>query len=821
MNLWYELNYTLRVIRNKLGFNSLCVLVIAMGYLVTLPSYSFVSNFVYKSPDFPAGERLVVLEQIDLRSNRQMGSVSFDAYQLNAITEGANSFEGIGAIRDEVANISDGEFTERYFGMRITSDAFAFAGTNPVLGRTLQAQDELPGAEPVVLLSYQVWQNYYAGDADIVGKTSRINSSPHTIIGVMPEGFRYPMSHELWLPMTASAVPEPGAGDSIALIGLLKPGVGLSEATVELQEIAQRLGQSFPDIYGGTTIEADPFTWLAIGNSFMLFNAMGFLAFCLFLVICINVGNLLLIRAYERVGELSIRSAVGARRSSLMSHVLLESLLICLAGATIGVSLSSGLLNSMQAFLFEQFYGGRTLPFWYDFSFNGDALLLSILMVIALWLLSGLLAAWRVSRTDLSESLGADSRGIVSQRGGKITRSLVMAQMVLSFFLLILSGVLLLNFQGSEAASEVTELDRYVTANLNLGHESVDTAAEGDQILAELGRRLSLESDFESVSFTTSPPGNVSGSYRVGTSSSLVEPEDSARFGSSWIENNYFDVVNFSLLQGRLFDNVDNRNSAAVAIVDDSFIRHVPMQGSPVGQQIQLFDILGNPTDEVTIVGVVSQRDESSSATIAPDLPLIYRPLQQQQTHDEIIMLLKLAPDVGASIAEIEELVRQQVRSVNRDVPVILVSLLSTPIEIYNSLSRLLASVFAMAAIGAFLISAISIFGLISREVFSRTEEIGIRRAIGSPNSAIVRIFLTQGAVYLAMGILFGGGAGLLVVNIMGSSLPTLSSYSFLDTVAFVFTTVTLSVTALVVWASYMPVRKVVALEPGEALHYE
>lgn len=822
MNLWYELNYTLRVIRNKLGFNSLCVLVIALGYLVTLPTYSFVNNFAYKTPDFPAGDRLVLLNQIDARSNLEMSTLSFDFYQLNTISEAASSFEAVGAMRDKVANLSDGEFSERYFAVEITPQALAFAETNPLLGRSLQARDSLPGAEPVVLLSYRVWQNYYASDADIVGKTARLNSSPHTIVGVMPEGFAYPLSDELWLPLSVPTAAEPGAGDAISLFALLQPGVGLGEATSELQEIAQRLSQDFPAAYENKTFEAVPYIHIGIGTGLVMFNSMAALAFCLFLLICMNVGNLLIIRAQERIGELSIRSAMGAKRLSLMSHVLLESLLICLAGAAIGIACASVLLNYMQVFIFSQFRDGRSLPFWWDFGFNADVLRISIFMILALWLLSGLLAAWRVSKTDLSESLGADSRGIAGQRGGKTIRGLVGLQLILSFFLLILSGVLMLNLRGVNSTGVVAEPDRYVMAHTDLGSESIATVSEVDQYLLELKRRMSQHSSFESVSIATAEPGAPDSFYRVAGAAGAAEPEIPTRFRANWIDTDYFNVINFSLQQGRFFDNADNRTSAKVAIVDDTFARRMTLDGSPIGRQIQLFDSFGNvANDEVTIVGVVPQRDESSSSTSASSAPMIYRPLQQREEYAHTVMLLKLAAGVEAPISELESSIRQVASELNRDVPFFAVSFLITPIETYNSLTRVLAGVFTIAALGAFLLSAISIFGLITRSVFARVSEIGIRRAVGSTNHAIVKIFLSQGVFYLAMAIVFGGGAGLLAVNLMGSSLPSLDSYSFLYTVLLVFSTVTISVTAVVVWASYMPVRKVIALEPGEALHYE
>ncbi|PCI76742.1 MAG: hypothetical protein COB20_09920, partial [SAR86 cluster bacterium] len=323
MNFWYEFSYTIRVLKRRIGFSSLCVLVIALGYTVTIPLYAIVKNFAYATLPFPDSDRLVIVSQIDTLRNGEMTTSSFDEYQYNEIEQSVSSLDSLSAFHELAITLSEGEYAERFFGGRITAETLSYAATNPILGRPFESADEAVGAERVVLLGYGVWQRYYAGDPSIIGKSSRVNQIPHTIIGVMPEGFSYPQSAQLWLPLSIDNAAQPGTSPRVSIIGKLASGVSRSEAALELAGLVERQSLDFPDIYGNRSAKIIPFTHGMFTSAFTIFNSMAGMAICIYLLVCLNIGNLLLIRANDRVNELAVRKAVGSSRAGLFATVLL------------------------------------------------------------------------------------------------------------------------------------------------------------------------------------------------------------------------------------------------------------------------------------------------------------------------------------------------------------------------------------------------------------------------------------------------------------------------------------------------------------------
>ncbi|MDO9318453.1 MAG: ABC transporter permease [Gammaproteobacteria bacterium] len=818
MNLGYELHYTLRLIRRKLGFNFLCIIVIALGYLITLPVYSFVKNFAYTTLPYPDGDRLVVIMPVETPSGSEQATENFDFFQFNAIQGRSTAFEKLGAYRPIVANLSDGDFALPFSGSHITADALGFAATNPVLGRSLQYSDEQVGADPVTLISHQVWQSYYFGDPEIIGRIARVNGEATTIVGVMPEGFRYPYDEDIWQPLMLSNSTEPGEGPSVTIVGALKDGASREVATQEIQMILGELSSEHTDHYRNQSAIVQPFTQGWLNSGVFIMDSVGVAAISLFLLICLNVSNLLVIRASERVNELAIRSAVGARRIGLIGHVLLESFIVCCSGAILGILASNWLLQGMQLVFENQVSSNVQTPFWFDFTFNEDVLILSILMLIALWLLSGVFAAWHASKGDLTSTLGGDSRAVVGMRAGKITRFIVHLQMTISFFLLLVSGVFVFSFQAMNTDGVVANGDQYVVATVDMSAPAYAETAQAQRFIEQLARVLRQRNEFENVAFGTAHLAGASSAVQVTLEESIDNEQEVPGFGESWISANYFQTIEFPLLEGRIFDETDNFQSLPVVLVDTTFTTKMGMNESPVGHTIQLRDANGNSTVQATIVGVVPQSNRTSE--IAPNLiSLIYRPLAQYSGAPRLFSIARTDSSLTLTMSEIETIIRDAVGAVDRDVPVYAIGLLSSSLEAPRAIFLMILTMFSAAALGALALAVISIYGLIARAVFSRANEIGVRRALGSSDSRIVKLFLSQGLGYLISAFVIGGGVGVLVISILQSALSSISSFNFISTVSVVFSAVSLTVIALVCMASYVPVRRVLAMEPGDALH--
>lgn len=530
------------------------------------------------------------VDQIDTTTNRALFTPSFDQFQFNVVAESATSFRHLGAYRDIGVAFNDGDVTQQFVATALTADVLSITAVTPVLGRLLQAEDDLQGAEPVVLLGYSVWQSYYGGQENVLGRSARVNGVAHTIIGVMPTSFKYPLATDIWLPLSISASTEPGSEPLVTFIGVLNADVDEAAASTELSAILERLGNEYPDYYADRLVKVVPFTHLAFSEAFTAFNYGMGLAISIFMLVCINIANLLTIRANERVTELAIRSALGARRSSLIIHVLFESLLICLCGAIFGLLAAKLILGIIESFIYNIVPAGAVLPFWFDFSYTADVGIVASLMLVFLWLSSGMFAAWRASSRDIAVILSSDSKGEPALANSKVLGVLVNVQVVVSFFLLVLSGVFLLQMQSFASRAEVEEPERFYAAAIELGTDTY--ASEGErQNYREEFRQLLLENEnIEAVTFASSVPGFGVRGFDVSLEGDdVTEQSDFSQYQLTWVSTNYFQVVDaLTLLQGRYFDESDIENAVTVAIVDDIFLQQMQFEESGLGKRIRI-----------------------------------------------------------------------------------------------------------------------------------------------------------------------------------------------------------------------------------------
>lgn len=820
MNIWADLIYTLRIIRKRIGFSTLCIVVVALGYAISIPLYSMVKNFAYSPLPFPNGDKFVQFDQIDTLSNSRLNTPSFDIFQLNAVSESASSFQHLGGYRILGVAFNDGDVTQQFSAAELTAETLEITAVTPIIGRSLQTEDEKVDAEPVVLLGYGAWQSYYGGQTEIIGRSARVNGVPHTIIGVMPADFKYPLASDLWLPLQISATAQPGAGPLISFIGVLEKNVDRQQASAELSTIFQRLGNDFPDHYSDRAAEAIPFTHASFTGAFIVFNSVAGLASSIFLLVCLNITNLLTVRANERVNELAIRTAMGARRTSLVFHVLFESFLVCTFGAALGLVGAKLVLGFVDSFIFNLIPSGGAVPFWFDFSYSSDMGLLASLMLVFLWLISSSFAAWRVTNKDIAVTLSGDSKGVPAQASGKLTNILVSLQIVVSFFLLVVSGVLVLQIQVgmSSGNSPVDAPETYYTASIDLSADSYNSAEDRVRFREEFRERLKVNSDIEAVTYSSSLPGSGVRGFDVTLESDIAADLSVSSLNEiSWVDSNYFQTVGgFVLLAGRYFDEGDKNVTDNVVIVDDVFLQQMQLTESPLGKRVRISKAGEQVYETARVVGVLSRFNDGREIPEG-STPLIYRPLSQNSPA-RFQFIIKASSNTTASFAEFEEQVRISATAVDRDLSFSYLETLASIVEKNYALGRMFSSMITGAAFGAMILSLIAVYGLISRSVSARRREIGIRRAVGSTDFSITRIFLKQGFIHLSFGVLFGGGIAILASNALigADTSQTLSSL-----LPAIFLLVTFTVGSLVAYASYVPVRKIISLEPGDALHYE
>ncbi len=817
MRLPYEITFTLRVLRKNIGFNTLCVLVIALGIAVSIPLYSLVRNITYASLPFPDSDRMILIKQLDSRTNSELPLYSFDDFQFNSIINGTSSYEVLGAFYDSHVTFSDGDYAESFYGVRITTDAMRLAPAVPVMGRTLLPSDQLPGAESVVVIGFSLWQSYYGGATDIIGRVSQIAGESATIVGVMPEGFRFPMYAELWQPLSISGIAAPSEGDGVAVIGLLSDGENRQIATTEVQTVMQRLAEDYPEDYSNTFVKVTPISHLSTQDAYPIGNTIAGLAIGVFFLVCLNVANLLLVRATERMEELAIRSSVGASRIGLISHVLIESFVICVIGTVLGLICAVLVIDTLTPLLMNLSEGGRRLPFWIDIRIDVEAVAVALALMLVLWLISGSLAAWRASGAGIGHTLASDKRGAASLRTGKLTHGMVLVQTVFSFFLLILAGTFVFVLQQRYETDAVENVENYLSAVVSLNIDTYEDPADRERFRSTFKDALVQGIDeVSAVSFSSSLPGNQ-GRRILATINGEIANQNrlQARQYGIWIDDTHLQNIGLDLIEGRYFDSADNSSSEPVVIVDENFVAQQQINGSPIGRQIEYSLDRGQTQASARIIGVVPHLGRTQ-ANNGDNLASVYF-ASLQQSPNVSWLIIQLTDHRTTSFSEIEQRIKSTSAAIDRQISIDRIKSLKDESEISNSETSIFVSMFGGAMFGVLILVIVGVYGLISRSVNSRTSEVGIRRAMGSSDFGVINLFMKYGLTYLAIAMLIGGGGAILAVDLVDAS----TDFALNPSVAPVFIAVAIVISSLICFASYVPVRRVVAIEPGEALHYE
>jgi putative ABC transport system permease protein len=816
--LWFDLRYTLRLLARSPGFALLCTTVIALALALSLTIYVLVRNQGLEALPLPDGDRYVALQLVQHPSGLELRGDAFPMHLLLALKQRTTAFEFFGGARlHGSTTINDGEITEAPWGTEVDPELLLRTGVEPVRGRLLDAADAEMGAVPVAMIGYDLWQNYFSAREDVIGLRVRMAGEPTTIVGVMPEGFRFPTDHHIWRPLKLDNNSLPGAflTGAYTPVGILREGISGSQATAELITIMRELAATYPDEYGDRSAQVIPYIYSASATDFTSMNmVMLAAAVSILLLASLNVGNLLLVRANERSQELVIRSALGGTRQRIIRQVLLESLLIAVAGGMVGLWLGSFGAKFIRQQV-EVVVGSNYLPFWMHFDVGSDIYILAATATLFIWLSAGGVPAWRASKLNIISAIAGSGKGISSRAGTRTIRTLVAAEIVFSFFLLILSGAFVsaVNITGDIDYGVATE--NTVSGLVRFDMQRYKDKADRAQYLEALQLELQARPDIDWVTFTTALPGM--GLWHTGFG---LEERD-LREDGHWprtqvipVAPDYFTRLGTPLIQGRHFSVRDGADDLEVAIISEQIAQRFWPEESPLGKRLQL-----NPGEEeswaepqwVTIVGVVAHIDQGQQLGRSKGLYSLYRPLRQF-TPGFAYLLTRFKEDTP----HYERIIKQASSQVNRDMAVIMLRPLAESMSISIRTLQTLSEFFVIVALVALVLAATGIYGVVSRAVMMRTREMGIRRALGQTDKETLQIFLRQGAFYLILGGVLGISGAVTATWLLTSEYPGL-----LNSIASIVIIVSTLMTALVLGASYLPARKIIALEPAEALHYE
>jgi putative ABC transport system permease protein len=808
MNIAFDLQYAWRLLRKSWGYSLMCASVIALSVGLAVWTYAVAYSQVMKPLGFPGSERWYSIQLAADAASRVRPSV--DAYTYQEMLKRRRVADHLGAFANQTAVLSEGQATTSLRGGLMSPRVMQSLRVKPLLGRTLLETDAQPGAAPVAVLSYDTWQQYFAGDRAIVGKTARINAAPVQIVGVMPQSFLVFDDFELWMPLQLRPLARPqDSAQTLYPLLLLHENQTPGAIVNELKPAVDAVNRDNPRLFNpGRHVAIVPASRMFTGGAGPILVMLSLMSAAVLLLGCVNISMVFFARLLERSRELALRSALGASRRRILRQCLLETALIVLAGLAAGYALAAlGIQWTHHISEFGQriMQDGRStnLP-----ELRAADLLIAVLAAIAVWLLSTLVPAWRVSRQDASTVLGGSGKGANIRGSNRSVGLLVGLQVIISCFVLVTCGNVVLAIENEVSKPNGINTGRVVlsTYATTLDARYADPAQRlryWDELTASIQSKV----PGAEVAYTTTPPTRPA---RVAASIETLqgtENKGALMLPATTVSDGYFRLMGIRLRAGRLFDSSDNRDSLPVAIVDENMAaRYWPHQDA-IGKRVQL-----NASDNhkwLTVVGVVSAV-RGAPYRLDSDIGALYQPLRQvipQQFH-----IVTRLPYVSASS---RAAVRAAAYAVDRDLPLHNLQLLDDYREAISLEYPAMVRIFIVIALITALLAASGLFGLISRSVAQRTQEVGIRRALGATAWRATSMFLRQGAVYLS--VAFAGLAGgVLATPIFSRAIPNI-----LERTGAVTAGVVLLMAVVISTASYLPTRRAVALEPGDALRYE
>lgn len=795
-----DARYALRMLRKSAGFTLAAALTLALGISLTTTMFSVVHGVLGDLP-FERPEEIVALDTNVVSKgvgSRGVASREFLAWkdQFKSLGELAGFYTG-------TINLSGTERPERFEGAWISADAFPLLGVEAIRGRTFTPEEDRPGASPVILLGYHVWKNRYGSDPQIVGKAIRVNGEQATVVGVMPEGFLFPIRQDVWVPLKLdpAAVPRPEDELYLFTAARLKPGATVEQASSEAAVLASSYAAQHPDTSEGLGAVVKPYTHLFIDEEDRAIQYTGLALVSLVLLIaCFNVANLMVARTLSRSKEVAVRSALGASQSQVMRQMLLESVFLALLGALLGIG-----LTFLGVRLFNLFINDPERPFWINVRVDQEVFLFSLGAAVIASLLAGLLPALQASRTDLTTVLKDENRGSSSFRLSRLSKTLVVVELALSYGLLIAAGLTVRTVVQQTSSDLGFKADNVFTARIGLSEAVYPEGPARIGFFEDLARRLESTPGATSVALTTHLPtsGAEGWNYAV-EGESYASDNDYPVLRSIVVSPGFFKTFGIPVLQGEAFEPQGRAGQTPVAVVNRSFAERVWPGGSPMGKRIRIGK---SDTEEpwLTVIGVVA--DAQLDGVRSEDPGAVYLPLAQNERR-----FMSLAVRTAGEPMALASTVRQAVQSIDQDTPIYFVKSMDEVVTQSLFLLNVLGSVFTIFGVLALFLATVGLYSIMSYSVSRRTSELGVRRALGAQTRDVMRLILRQAMRQLLVGL----AIGLLVAFAVAQLVSSAVGVRPWEPLTFLLTAAVLVLVGIV--ACLIPARRATRVNPIVAL---
>jgi putative ABC transport system permease protein len=804
-----DLRFAVRMLVKDRWFTLVAVLALGLGIGLNATVFTFVNAVLIRGLPFPDSDRILHVNGRNSSNGNGSGISALDFEDYRAQTK---TFAHLAGYRGGSFTITEsGRPPERVQGVFVTANTFTLLGQQPQQGRNFTPDEDKKEAAPVVILGYAVWKNRYASDPAIVGRVIKVNDAACTVIGVMPEGMRFPNNADLWRPLVAE-------GDdltkrdtrSMNLFGRLAPDASKAKAITELTGIAKRLEQQYPDTNKNMSVEVMTFNQRFNGGQIRtvflaLLGAVGFVL----LIACANVANLLLARSATRTREVAVRFALGASRGRVIRQLLIESVLLAFLGGVFGLGLAQ-----VSVRLFEAAVANVGKPYWIRFTFDPTVFGYFAAICLTTGIVFGLAPALQVSKTNVNDVLKEGGRGSSGAvRARRLVSAMVIAELTLTLVLLVGAGLMIRSFLKLYSLTLGIDTAPMLTLRVQLPVQKYAKPEERRIFFDKLTTRLQAIPGMQSATIASAIPFSGSeGRVLEIEGRPAAKPEEAPRTSVVTISPPYFDVMGVAMRRGRVFTDGDGEPGSENAIVNERFVTRFFPNEEVMGKRIRL--ITGGRTPQtgpwLTIVGLSPTIRQGNPQSVEPE-SVVYQPYRLQVSGFMNIITRSRVPS-----ASLTPLVREAVQAVDPDLPVFQVQTMDEFIGQTRWPYRVFGTMFTIFALVALVLSAVGIYAVTAYSVTQRTPEIGVRMALGAQPSQVSWLILRRGLVQLAIGLTLGfilawyasGVLRTLVVQI-----PTHDPMTF-GTIVAVLVIVTLA-------ACVIPARRATRLDPIRALRVE
>jgi putative ABC transport system permease protein len=800
--LLQDLRYGVRTLVKHPGFTLIAVITLALGIGANTAIFSVVYALLLRPLPYHEPERLVMLGETWWGERRVVAYPNFSDWR-----ERARSFEGMASFRWQSFNLTGVDKPVRLQGLIVNWNFFQLLGVRPQLGRMFAAEDDRYGAARTALLSNGMWKEKFAGEADVIGRKILLDSEPYEVIGVLPQGFEYFEANDLYVPIGLSLGPQSALLDRGNHMGLyavarMKPGLTLEQADREMATLGTQLASEYPATNSGGSAQAE-FLQDVMAEDVrqslqMLFGAVGFIL----LIACVNVANLLLVRAADRRKEIALRLAIGAGRGRIIRQLLSESLLIALLGGAFGALLGRWMLSGLLALAPDN------TPQLSRVSLDKTAMLFTLAVSALTSVLCGLAPALHAAGTDLQKALKEGGRSFAGASRDVTRKTLLVAEVGLALVLLVGAGLLARSMARLLSVDPGFNVENLLTMRIILSDNAYDKA-RAHIFYEECMARVSALPGVRSAALTHSLPINGTFWNSVFIVGDKPVPPRAELPSAGWepVTPNYFETMGIRLLRGRLF-NAAEPNASNVTVINERLAQRLWPGEDPIGKRLKQ----GWPEDRTPwreVIGVVADIKMNGVQSGTP--MQAYLPITQEHNYVYLNfhLVVRTAGDPLLGTAAVEH----AIHSIDKDLPISGIRSMEQLLGVSLAQQRLTLLLLASIAALALALAAIGIYGVISYWVRQRTHELSIRMALGAQARDVLKLILAQGLKLALIGVVIGLAAAFALTRWMESLLfgvrPT-------DPLTFAMVAVTLLCVALL--ACYFPARRATKVDPLVAL---